>query len=374
MSQTKVQLVQGKSDQTITGSTLTTTTLNAANLNSGAFSNRNLIINGEMAVAQRGTAEVTAANDTNTYRADRFKFAENTAGTVAMSIQDGTGEFAKCLKVRVTGTDTSVANIDRSTIAYVIEDLDAKRLQYGTANAKSVTLTFWVRSNAAQTYCINVHNSGTNNRTYIAEYTISSADTWEKKTLTIPGDTTGTWTHIAVRWVLTAGTDYQGSAGWQAWSGSGGLEMATSNQYNWMGATNDFHLTGVQLEVGDTATEFEHRSYGDELAKCQRYYQEIHGGYGAGAAESDEIIYCTTYPVKMRATPSVSQTAAMTFEEPSDADRNQSSTSVSIRSSRCSDTGCVVVLGNYSSIQKDQLYFSNCNQNSGGKVTYSAEL
>jgi len=336
--------------------------------------NRNLIINGAMQVAQRGTAEVTAANDTNTYRADRFKFSENTAGTVAMSIQDGTGEFAKCLKVRVTGTDTSADSNDRCTLQTIIEDLDVKHLQWGTANAESVTISFWVRSNAAQTYCLNLYNSGTNNRTYIAEYAVSSADTWEKKTLTIPGDTTGTWNHIGVRWVLMGGSDKVGSAGWGAWSGSGGLEMQTSNQYNWLGATNDFHLTGVQLEVGDFASDYCHEPYSETLRKCQRYYQEIHGGYGAGAAESDEIIYCTTYPVKMRATPSVSQTAAMTFEEPSDSDRNQSSTSVSIRASRCSDTGCVVVLGNYSSIQKDQLYFSNCNQNSGGKVTYSAEL
>jgi len=268
---------------------------------------RNLIINGAMQVAQRGTAEVTAANDTNTYRADRFKFAENTAATVAMSIQDGTGEFAKCLKVRVTGTDTSVDSNDRASIQTIIEDLDVKHLQWGTANAESVTISFWVRSNAAQTYCLNLYNSGTNNRTYIAEYAISSADTWEKKTLTIPGDTTGTWGHIGVKWVLMGGSDKVGSAGWGAWSGSGGLEMQTSNQYNWLGATNDFHLTGVQLEVGDVATDFEHKSYGDELARCQRYYGT--GGNSNGT---------TTYPssdgygrgwhdfkVQMRATPTM---------------------------------------------------------------------
>ena len=245
----------------------------------GQLSHRNLIINGEMQVAQYGTAEVTVADDTNTYRADRFKFAENSSGSAAMSVQNGTGEFSKCVKVRVLSTDTNVYSNDRATLGYTIEDLDAKHLQWGTANAKTVTLSFWVRSNVAgQTFCINVFNSGTNNRTYIAEYTLpgGTANTWQKKTLTIPGDTTGTWAHIGIRWVLMAGSGYQASTGWQAWSGSGGLEMATSNQYNWMGDSNDFHLTGVQLEVGSVATPFEHKNYGDELRRCQRYYAIYH--------------------------------------------------------------------------------------------------
>tara|TARA_B100000700_G_scaffold98142_1_gene110472 strand:- start:449 stop:1879 length:1431 start_codon:yes stop_codon:yes gene_type:complete len=277
----------------------------------GQLSHRNLIINGAMSVAQRGTAEVTAANDTNTYRADRFKFAENTSGSVGMSIQDGTGEFSKCVKVRVLSTDTSVGSNDRASIQTIIEDLDVKHLQWGTANAKTVTLSFWVKSNVAgQTFCLNVYNSGTNNRTYIAEYTLpgGTANTWQKKTLTIPGDTTGTWGHIGVRWVLMGGSDKVGSLGWQAWSGSGGLEMQTSNQYNWMGDSNDFHLTGVQLEVGSVATPFEHRSYGEELSRCQRYYQvgsSIGAGYGSanGYARAG-----STFATQMRTTPTFTAT------------------------------------------------------------------
>ena len=276
----------------------------------GQLSHRNLIINGEMQVAQHGTAEITAPDDTSTYRADRYRFAENTSGSVGMSIQNGTGEFEKCLKVRVLSTDTSVGSNDRATIVYVIEDKDAKQLQWGTSNAKSVTLSFWVRSNVAgQTFCLNVYNSGTNNRTYIAEYTLPSgtANTWQKKTLTIPGDTTGTWGHIAVRWVLMGGSDKVGSAGWGAWSGSGGLEMQTSNQYNWMGDSNDFHLTGVQLEVGSVATPFEHRSYGDEFLLCSRYYYKLEGRFtaaGRGAGSSAYLASVST-PVPLRAQPTI---------------------------------------------------------------------
>ena len=276
----------------------------------GQLSHRNLIINGEMQVAQHGTAEITAPDDTSTYRADRYRFAENTSGSVGMSIQNGTGEFEKCLKVRVLSTDTSVGSNDRATIVYVIEDKDAKQLQWGTSNGKSVTLSFWVRSNVAgQTFCLNVYNSGTNNRTYIAEYTLPSgtANTWQKKTLTIPGDTTGTWGHIAVRWVLMGGSDKVGSAGWGAWSGSGGLEMQTSNQYNWMGDSNDFHLTGVQLEVGSVATPFEHRSYGDEFLRCCRYYYKLERRFtaaGRGAGSSAYLASVST-PVPLRAQPTI---------------------------------------------------------------------
>jgi len=301
-------------------STLNVNTINAATSGQAVAvdvknprSFRNLITNGAMQVAQRsGTAEITAANDTNTFLADRFKFAENTGGSVALSIQDGTGEFAKSLKLRVTGTDTDVYSNDRCSVQTIVEDLDVKHLQWGTANAETVTLSFWIKSNAAQTYCLNVFNAGTNNRTYIAEYTISSANTWEKKTLTIPGDTTGTWNHIGVRWVLMGGSDKVGSAGWGAWSGSGGLEMQTSNQYNWMGATNDIYLTGVQLEVGSYATDFEHRSYTDELLRCQRYcyvdrgsddYHAVAQGHYNGTTAGIFMIFT---PVAMRAAPTVS--------------------------------------------------------------------
>ena len=310
----------------VTHSKIADTAVSQAKLNY-PVANRNLIINGAMQVAQRGSAEVTAANNTNTYRADRFKFAESTGGTVAMSVQDGTGEFAKSLKVRVTGTDTSVANIDRASIQTVIEDLDVKHLQWGTANAKTVTISFWVKSNAAQTYCLNLYNSGTNNRTYIAEYAVSSPNTWEKKTLTISGDTTGTWGHIGVRWVLTAGTDYQGSTGWNAWSGSGGLEMATSNQYNWMGATNDFYLTGVQLELGNVSTNFEHKSYGEELDICKRYYQQ-YGIDANGSAMRLSMPFINEHPTntggyinfrwerEMRTTPTATIGSSLELGEP----------------------------------------------------------
>ena len=114
--------------------------------------------------------------------------------------------------------------------------------------------------------------------------------------------------------VLTAGTDYQGSTGWQAWSGSGGLEMATSNQYNWMGAANDFHLTGVQLEVGDTAKAFEHRLYADELAMCQRYFYMLADGSTSSQALADgrflsasEVDFMIRFPVTMRTTPAIYQ-------------------------------------------------------------------
>jgi len=264
-----------------------------------------------------------------------------------------------------------------------VEAQDMANCGWDYTNSSSyITLSYWVKSSVAQTFYGHVYSNDGTAQSYSLTTGALSANTWTKVTQKIPGRTGlqfdndngyGLIFNILCPFVGTSRTSSGHSINtWMTYDSSDRFPDETSTWWTTNDAT--LEITGVQIEVGDVATDFEHRSYGDELLRCQRYYQEIHGGFGGGADDSTEIVYCVTYPVRMRATPSVSQTAAMTFEEPSDADRNQSSTGVSIRSSRCSDTGCVVNLDNYSGIQKDQLYFSNCNQNSGGKVTYSAEL
>ena len=345
------------------------------------LTNRRLNINGDMRIAQRSTS--TATGD-GVYTVDRMRCSRN-GGTCqqqrnTLSSSD-TGPWEKGFKYsfKLTNTGSSSSEAAYREIQYRFEGQDLNAWNH-TSTSSYITVSFWAKSSVAGTYYLWLRSKGGTNKVYSHSYTLA-ANTWKKVSFTTPGasnvvinnDTVSDFiVNIAVDW----GTDYtDAGTSTGSWASFVSGTRLPNFAQDWNGTTNaTFEVTGLQVEAGDVATEFEHRSYADELRRCQRYYQEIHGGYGGGADDSTEIIYCVTYPVRMRATPSVSQTAAMTFEEPSDADRNQSSTGVSIRSSRCSDTGCVVVLDNYSGIIKDQLYFSSCNQNSGGKVTYNAEL
>jgi hypothetical protein len=214
---------------------------------------RNLIINGDMKIAQRGTS-VTNVTGGNYNTVDRWQWMEQSTATLDMeqSTDVPTGQgFVNSVKLTVNTADASIASSDYSFYRQPIEGYNAAHLEFGTANAKTITVSFWVKSNLTGTYCITLHNN-TFARSYIAEYTIDSANTWEKKTITIAGDTTGTWTTdntrgLILHFALATGTDSQGSLGWQANS-----KLGSSSQTNWLGTTSNYiNITGVQLEVGE---------------------------------------------------------------------------------------------------------------------------
>ena len=241
----------------------------------GALSHRNMIINGAMQISQRGVV-ATAIASSGTYSLDRFIGSEDTDGsfTIQQSSTAPAG-FTKSLLLTITGADSSIAHNQTSHLGQRIEGQNIEHLAWGTSDAKTVTLSFWVRSSVTGTFGGGVTNSA-ENRSYNFSYTISSANTWEKKTITIPGDTSGTWLTtngigMRVVWSIGSGTTYSQSAG--SWTATAKY-MGTTGQTQLI-ATNGatFYLTGVQLELGSVATPFEHRSYGEELAKCQRYYQ-----------------------------------------------------------------------------------------------------
>ncbi len=236
---------------------------------------KNLIINGDMRIAQRGTS-VTNVVGGNYNTVDRWQWVEVSTATLdieqSTDVPSGQG-FKYSSKLTVNTADTSIANSDYSYYRQPIEGNNTAHLEFGTANAKTITISFWVKSSITGTYSVTLHNN-TFTRAYIDAYTIDSANTWEKKTITVVGDTTGTWTTdntrgLILHFALATGTDRKGVTGWQ-----GGALLGTANQVNWLGTTGaTFNLTGVQLEVGDTATPFEHRPYDMELARCQRYYE-----------------------------------------------------------------------------------------------------
>ena len=283
--------------------------------NDGALSNRNLIINSAMQVAQRGTSFTDTA--ASYYTLDRFKRYASGGGLYTTSQDSNSPDgFSYSLKLTNTTTDDP-ASSDYYILQHSIEGYNTAHLNWGTSSAKTVTFSFWVRSSVTGTYSFAMVNSDST-RSYAAAYTISSADTWEYKTVTISGDTTGTWgttngIGIKINFDLGSGSAFLGTAGTWASANYHGA-IGQTEWINNSGAT--FQVTGVQLEVGDTATPFEHRSYGQELALCQRYYFDASDANLFIDAYQNSSNYSSLYavfPTTMRTSPTVTVTNSSSF-------------------------------------------------------------
>lgn len=313
------------SGQVFSGIT-TVPSLYVTTVNDGPISGaRNRIINGDMRLDQRNAgASVTVAGLTGDYTLDRWKAYEfsDGAATIIRSATAPVG-FSSSLLWTTTTADASLAAGQFAMIEQRIEGFNISDLAWGTSSAKPVTLSFYVRSSLTGTFSgAIVNGTSPSDRSYVFNYTISSANTWEYETITIPGDTTGTWntdntTGMVVRFSMGSGTTYQTTA--NAWTA--GNFLATSAGTSVIGTLNaTFYVTGVQLEAGSTATPFERRSYGQELALCQRYYQksyELNTAIGINTSNGRTFVVgrCTgTYvdygntiffPVRMRSQPTM---------------------------------------------------------------------
>jgi hypothetical protein len=306
------------------GSAASPVTLNSlAYPTEGSVNFRNRIINGDMRIDQRNAgASVTVT--TGAYSVDRWLPQENNGSTVTaqQSTTAPSGFTNSLLLTASTGATSASGQVTR--LQQRIEGFNWSDLGYGAAGAKTVTVSFWVRSSVTGTYCFGLVNGG-ENRSYASEYSISVADTWEYKTITIAGDTSGTWLTtngigIFCFWDLGSGSDFNQSAG--SWSGTN--DWKTSNQVDWVGTTDaTFYITGVQLEVGSVATPFERRPFGTELALCQRYCYTLFATdcatdnfarFALGDCDlTDRLQGYVWFPVTMRVAPSLTATAANTF-------------------------------------------------------------
>lgn len=271
---------------------------------------RNRIINGDMRIDQRNAG--ASVNTNNTFPVDRFvQFMSG--GGVLTSQQSSTAPvgFVNSIYTTVSTADASIAAGDYYFIRQQIEGTNISDLAWGTANAATITLSFRVRSSVAGTFGGSVVNSA-EDRSYPFTYSISSTNTWETKSVTIPGDTTGNWlttTGIGMRVVfdLGSGSTRQGTA--NTWAGAGYTTAAGVTQL--IGTLNaTFYITGVQLEVGSVATPFERRMYGQELALCQRYCikfggQQAYEPLAVGVCSSGTSASLQVgLPVPMRTAPS----------------------------------------------------------------------
>lgn len=313
-----------------------TVTINGATPTVNNTMGRNRIINGDMRIDQRNAGAAVTVNSTSGfYPVDRFHARGQSSDGVftVQQVSDSPAGFEYSLKATVTTADSSLTSGQFYYIRYMCEGYDVADLDWGTADAKTVTLSFWVKSSLTGTFGGVIPNVDLN-RSYPFTYTISAANTWEYKTLTIPGDTTGTWNKtnsigLRVIYALGAGSDICGTAGaWAAANYQGGATGQT-NVISTNGAT--FQITGVQLEVGSVATEFERRPYGTELALCQRYYQKIgnasYAGITAGNATDNTHANFSLRPtVDMRAAPTASY-ASLIVTDRGFFDKNLSSIS-----------------------------------------------
>ena len=282
----------------------------------GALSNRNLVINGAMQVSQRGTSEASVTSSQYADAPDRFKVEMNTAGTwtVSQSTTAPAG-FSNSYKFDCTTADGSLGASDYIHLSHYFEGQNLQHLQKGSSGAQKVTLSFHVRSAKTGTYIVEFFDQD-NNRAISKSYTIDAANTWEKKTITIDGDTSGALGNdngasFGIFFFLAAGSNFSSGTLNTSW-GSRTLANIAVGQVNLADSTsNDWYLTGVQLEVGDTATDFEHRSYGDELLRCQRYYQETSNAtnysmVGDGTCQTSVVSILFDYLCEMRTSPSIS--------------------------------------------------------------------
>ena len=278
---------------------------------------RRININGDMQVWQRGTSK-TGLSSGNNYLVDRYYWKVTSFGTwrIDQSTDTPNESFKYSYKAECTTADTSIGGTDQLRLIHSIEGQDLVHLAYGSSAAKKTTLSFWIKSNKAATYAITLEAGG--GRNYTVHYTVDTANTWEHKTITINGDTTnvlgnqGNTAGITFSWWFGVGTSYDSDETQDAWYSDGDYSGLTGGVTTNLADTvgNNVYITGVQLEVGDKATPFEHRSYGEELLACQRYftssnnnrYEISWGGQNTGSIAGGQI----DLPVHMRANCTVS--------------------------------------------------------------------
>ena len=315
-------------DSAVTTAKITNNAVTAAKVSADvAQLGKNLLINGSCSVAQRGS--VSGIGGSQTYTAcDRFKLFFGTGGeqgrvttTQDTDVPSG-GGFSSSLKIDCTTAESAVASGELFALSQDIEAQNLQHLLYGNAAAKTLALSFWFKSPKSGTHCVALRQPD-GSRSYVREFTVASADTWEKHTVTFSGDASGTINNdtgagLSVIWPLVAGSDFQVTA--DQWAA--GSDYATSNQQNLLDSTaNNVYITGVQLEVGSVVTDFAHQTYAEDLAACQRYYNrhtwdaDSAQDIGVCFLQSTTSAYCEyQFPVDMRAEPSVTFTAAATFE------------------------------------------------------------
>ena len=365
--------------------------INEAGLNVNQYGNRNIVINGAMQVAQRGTSSTGLGASSGYFTIDRINpnFSGTSAGRLTMTqetITDLAG-FTKCLKLDCTTADTSISAGEY--IILTMQAIEGQNLQHiakGTSSAKKLTLSFYVKGNAAATYVCELRDS--NSRKISKSFSVTTD--WTRVVMTFDADTDSGGTIVNsnakgldVMFWLHAGSTYNsGSAGDlnTSW-GSPSNNTRAAGISSFFDSTNrTFFVTGMQLEVGDTATDFEHRSFGDEFARCQRYFFQETGtstdasGRLGVASGAGTVVYDHTLPVQMRAKPSVALTStSLRIGDTVAAGFTTTSGTIAISTYSGSASG-TYTLGGFSGLTSYRTYLHEPDSSNPGIVKFDAEL
>ena len=300
--------------------------INEAGLNVNQYGNRNVIINGAMKVAQRGTSETGIGASSGYFTVDRYKLqvGATSAGRLTMTqeaITDLPG-FANCAKLACTTADTSIASGELLIFRQILEGQDLQQFAKGTSDAKEFTVSFYVKANASATYVCELFD-GDNARQISKTFSVTTS--WTRVVLTFPADTTGAFADdngisLYLQIWLHSGSNYSsGTLNSTSWASNTSANRAVGIDSFFDSTSRTFFITGVQIEVGNTATDFEHRTFADELQRCQRYYEQLDGQggttiYGVGYNESTSNARgLIPFTVRKRAAPTVTASAAGDF-------------------------------------------------------------
>ena len=299
--------------------------------------NRNILINGAMNVAQRYTSKASISSG-DFFVVDRFGGYVNAAGTWTVSqstdVPAGQG-FGSSAKFDCTTANGSLGSGAELLFRQRIEGRNLQTLSKGTSSAKKTTVQFWVKSNKTGTYICELFDNDNSGRHIGKSYTISSADTWEHKTITFEGDTTGTLgndnnTSLTMNWWLAAGSSMSSGSLQTSWGTRTDANRAVGNVNLADNTANEWYITGVQFEIGETFTEFEHRTFAEEIERCKRYYQHIGYQYGDSIGATNTFngaipgfkmggtsVYYggEMFPVEMRAIPTLTIYAVVSGTE-----------------------------------------------------------
>jgi len=295
-----------------------TSKLDTVGGSSGALSNRNVIINGAMQVAQRATSSTGIGASTGYFTCDRFQIAPSGSGRLTMTQEsDGPSGFANCIKLACTTADTSIASTEKLILNQIIEGQNLQRFAKGTSDAKEFAVSFYVKGNAAATYTCELFD-GDNARQISKTFSVTTS--WTRVILTFPADTTGAFSDdngisLYLQVFLHAGSDYtSGTLNSTSWASQTKANRASSSATSFFDSTDrTFFITGVQLEVGDTATDFEHRSFDDERERCERYFQkwDVQTTLGAGLwFSANQVLGHLGFKKIMRTSPTMSVSSA----------------------------------------------------------------
>jgi len=351
---------------------------------------RNIIINGDMSIAQRGTT-VTGLQNSASYLIDRFSYRRSGTWTTAtytmsQSTDTPTGQgFANSAKIDVTASEVSPPSDVFSAFNTKIEGQMLQYLKKGTAHAQSVTMSFWVQSNKPGTYIVGI-NDVDNTRSISKSYTISAANTWEKKTITFEGDTTGALDNnngesFDIYFYLAAGTNFTSGTLATSWESTTNANRAVG-QVNLADSTsNEWYITGIQLEAASAPSDFEFLPYDVNLARCQRYFQNF-GGTAPFERVSNGFVFSSTgaifsiprFSCPMRSAPSLSVSSVSDFlvGEPSGSPSSYVCTAIVINNPGLNSTSIEATVA--SGLTTNRPCVLNANSTYSARLNLDAEL